>query len=142
MAEEYSIRRLLWAAPLTAVSAGLIDLLIYVTAKALGQQFLIAGGEPVQAAVPMPPVWIVVAVLAASSGAAIIFAFLLKVTHTPLPPFLSISAAALLVSFGGPFSLTGATSLATKLLLGGMNIVAGVVIVGGLIFFTREKPNI
>ncbi len=88
---------------------------------------------------PMMPVFLAIPVV--TFGAILVFAFLLKFTHVPLPPFLSISAAALLVSFGGPFSLPGNTPLSTKLLLCAMFTVSGLVIVAGLLLFTSVRKN-
>ena len=139
MSEKYSIRRLVWAGPLTAAAALLVNLVFYAATKALGESYLMTLGGPSKPAIPMPVLSIVIATLAGAVGAILIFAFLLKISHVPLPPFLSISVAALLVSFGGPISLSSATTLQTKLLLCCMHILSAVVIVGGLILLCREK---
>jgi Family of unknown function (DUF6069) len=136
--ENFSPRRLLWAGPLTTGLAVLANLLFYAVSKTLGAQYRMTFGGPSKPAIPLPVLSIVLATLVAAIGAVLIFALLLKITHIPLPPFLSIAAAALLVSFGGPLSLTGDTSLATKLLLSSMHLISAIVIVGGLLLFTRE----
>jgi len=137
--EKFSARRLLWAGPFTAGLAILANLLFYAVTKALGAQYRMTLGGPSKPAIPLPVLAIILATLVAAFGAMLVFALLLKITHVPLPPFLSISAAALLVSFGGPLSLTGETGLATKLLLSSMHLISAIVIVGGMIFFSRER---
>jgi hypothetical protein len=139
MPEKFSIRRLLWTGPLTILLALLVNLLFFTVTRALGERYMMTLDGPIKPAVPMPVLSIIIATVVAAGGAILTFALLLKITHVPLPPFLSISAAALLVSFGGPFSLAGGTSLLTKLLLGVMHVLTCLVVVGGLILFTREK---
>jgi hypothetical protein len=139
MPENFSLRRLLWAGPLIILLANLVDLLFYAGTRLLGERYLITINGPTRPAVPMPVLSIVLAASVAVMGASLIFAGLLKVTHVPLPPFLSISAAALLVSFGGPFSLAGVTTLMTKLLLCTMIVLTAVTVVGGLVFLARRK---
>jgi len=139
MPDKFSLRRLLWASPLTIALALLVNLLFFFATRALGEQYLMTLYGPSKPAIPMPAVSVVIATLIAAVGATLTFALLLKITHVPLPPFLSISAAALLVSFGGPFSLSGGTSLRTRLLLCSLHILTGLVVVGSLIFFSREK---
>ncbi len=133
---HYSIRRLVWAGPLVAALAALADLAFYGTVRLARGEFLISPpGRPLQ---PLPLASVVVTPLVATLGAVLVFAFLIRVSHVPMPPFLSIATAALLVSFGGPFSLTTETSLGTKLLLCAMNLLTGIVVVAGLIGFTRR----
>jgi hypothetical protein len=139
MPDTFSLRRLLWAGPLTVVVANLANLLFYAGTRALGQQYLMTIAGPSKPAVAMPVLSVVLATSVAAAGACLVFAGLLKVSHVPLPPFLSISVAALLVSFGGPFSLAGATTVTTKLLLCGLHLISAVTIVGGLVFLTRRK---
>jgi hypothetical protein len=139
MPEPFSLRRLLWAGPLITLLANLVNLLFYAGTRALGEDYLITLAGPSKPAVPMPVLSILVATSVAAAGACLIFAGLLKVSHVPLPPFLSISVAALLVSFGGPFSLAGVTTSTTKLLLCSIHLISAIVIVGGLILLTRRK---
>ncbi len=139
MTEKLSIRRLLWAGPLTAIIAGAVNLLFYLLTRLAGEKYMVSLARPSAPLEPLPILSILVPTLASALGATLVLAVLFRVTHVPLPPFLSICAAALIVSFGGPFSLTGGTSLATKLLLCVMNILAAVSIVGGLLFFTYKR---
>ena len=139
MPETFFPRRLLWAGPLTIVLANLVNLIFYAGTRALGERYLITIAGPTKPAVPMPVLSIVVATSVAAGCASLIFAGLLKITHVPLPPFLSISVAALLVSFGGPYSLGGATPLTTKLLLCTMHLISAITIVTALILLTRRR---
>ncbi len=141
LASQFSLRRLIWAGPLAAGLATIANLFFYSITKSAGEQYLISLSGPSKPLEPLPVVSILLSTLVSAVGATLILAVLLKITHVPLPPFLSISTAALLVSFGGPFSLEGGTSLVTKLLLSTMNIIAGVIIVGGLLYFSRKKSK-
>ena len=134
----FSLRRLLWAGPLSALLAVAANLLFYAASRAAGQAYLVTLGGPAQPAGPLPVLSIVLVTLAASAGASLLLAFLIQVSRAPLPPFLSISAMAMLVSFGGPFSLSEGTQTVTKLLLSCMHLIAGLVIVGGLLLFSRR----
>lgn len=136
---HFSAHRLWWAGPLVTALAVGIDLLFFFIGRALGERYFVTLGGPGQPAGLMPVSFIVVPTIAVSAGANLFFAFLLKYSRAPLPPFLSVSAAALVLSFGAPFSLTGDTHLSTKLLLTGMQILTAVVIVGGILSFTRKK---
>jgi hypothetical protein len=136
---QYSIRRLFWAGPLTGVLATLANLFFYLITELAGERYLVSLGGPSKPVEALPVVSILFATFVAALGATLVLAILLKITHIPLPPFLSISAATLIVSFGGPFSLGGATSLGTKFLLSTMNVIAGAIIVGGLLFFARQR---
>lgn len=136
---QFSIRRLLWAGPLVTALAVGIDLLFFFITRALGERYFVTLGGPEQPAGLMPVSFIIVPTIAVAAAASLFFAFLLKISRAPLPPFLSVSVAALILSFGAPFSLTGDTHLSTKLLLTGMQIVTAGVIVGGILGFTRRR---
>ncbi len=139
MPRHFLLRRLLWAGPLTCGLALASALLFYSATRAGGYTYPIALPGASNTLVPMPMTPVFIAVPVVTLGAVLVFAFLLKVTHVPLPPFLSISAAALLVSFGGPFSLPGDTPLSTKLLLCAMFAITGAVIVAGLLLLTSVR---
>ncbi len=134
---RYSARRLLWAGPLIIGTAVLTNLLFFYLTKRVGAQYLIS--PPAHPLAPLPLVSILFPTLVASAGGVVIFGLLIKVSHVPLPPFLSVAAASLLVSFGGPFSLSPLTSLTTKLLLSAMNVLTALVTVGGLLVLARRK---
>ncbi len=141
MSHPFLIRRLLWAGPLTGGLAVASALLFYAVTRSAWNDYPIALPGTTKALTPMPMMPVFLAIPVVTFGAILVFAFLLKFTHVPLPPFLSISAAALLVSFGGPFSLPGNTPLSTKLLLCAMFTVSGLVIVAGLLLFTSVRKN-
>jgi hypothetical protein len=136
---QFSIRRLLWAGPLVTALAVGADLLFFFITRSLGERYFVTLGGPGQPAGLMPVSFIVAPTIAVAVGASVLFAFLLKISRAPLPPFLSISAMALLISFGAPLSLTGGTQLSTKLLLGVMQILTAGVIVVGILVFTRKR---
>ena|GEM_PF-4190198 len=139
---QFSIRRLLWAGPLVTTLAVGANLLFFFITRALGERYFVTLGGPGQPAGLMPVSFIVVPTIVVAAGASLLFAFLLKISRAPLPPFLSVSAMALIVSFGAPFSLTGDTHLSTKLLLAGMQILTALVIVGGITGLTRRKREV
>jgi hypothetical protein len=136
---QFSIRRLLWVGPLVMVLASAATLLFYFITRAFGERYFAALGGPGQPAGLLPVSFIVIPTAVAAAGASLLFAFLLKISRAPLPPFLSISAMALLISFGGPLSLAGTTPLSTKLLLAVMQFLSAVVIVAGILGFTRKR---
>jgi len=114
-------------------------LCFYWITRGLGERYYLTLGGPSRPAGLMPLSLIVIPTACAAIGATGLFALLLRFSRAPLPPFLSIAAMALLVSFGAPLSLTGDTTLTTKLLLAAMQILACLVIVLGLLVFTRTK---
>ena len=136
---QFSLRRLVWAGPLVIALAVAANLLFYSISQVFGERYIAALGGPGQPAVPMPVAFIVIPTVGAEAGEILLFALLVKFSRAPLPPFLSVSAMALLISFGAPFSLTGTATLATKLLLAGMQLLTGVVIVIGILIFTRRR---
>jgi hypothetical protein len=139
MAGQFSIRRLIWAGPLTGILATIANMAFYLITRSAGEKYLISLAGPSNPIDPLPVISILLATFVSALGATIVLAVLVKISHVPLPPFLSISIAALVVSFGGPFSLTRGTHLTTKLLLSTMNIIAAVIIVGGLLYFTYQR---
>ena len=139
----YSIRRLCWAGPAATLSAILLDVLYYGVTKALGEQYLIpvtANGSQLN---PLPAATIVVTILVAGLVATVFFGLLISFARKPATVFLSVAITALIVSFGGPFSLPAA-SIHTKLLLSGMHGIAALIITAGIPLFSRNKniiPN-
>ena len=138
---QFSIQRLIWAGPLVTVLAVGETLLFYLITRALGEHYFITLGGPGQPVGLMPVSFIVIPTIALAAGASLLFAFLLKISRAPLPPFLSISAMALAISFGGPLSLSATTPLSTKLLLAGMQVLTAGVIVGGILGLTRKRRS-
>jgi hypothetical protein len=136
---HFSIRRLWWAGPLVTLLALAAELFFYWITQVLGERYFLTLGGPSHPAGLMPVSLIVIPTAVVSLGASLLFALLLRFSRTPLPPFLSIAAMALLVSFGAPFSLTGETTLTTKLLLVAMQILGSLVIVLGLLILARTS---
>ncbi len=136
----YSLRRLLWAAPLTSGLAAIVNLLYYELTRAMGEPYVVPINSSGTVFEPMPVIMVFLFTLVGAIGAILLFTILVKLAKHPLPPFLSISATALLVSFGGPFSLPAVT-LGTRILLSGMHILAAVVTVGGLLYFCHKVKN-
>jgi hypothetical protein len=135
---KFSLRRLLWAGPLAAGLGIAANLLYYAMTRALGEPYVMPLNGSGSVTGPMPVSMVVVTTLVGAIGALLLFALLVKITKVPLPPFLSISVTALLVSFGGPFGLPTVT-LGMRLLLSGMHILAALIIVGGILYFSRER---
>jgi hypothetical protein len=104
-----------------------LNLLVYVSARALGVDF-VARFDPDAAAAPLPFVMPVAATLIASLVASFVASGLRKWSKRPASVFALISALFLLVSVGGPLTL-GAASHATKAALVTMHVIAALCIV-------------
>ena len=115
----YSLRRLLWGGPIATVAAILAALLYYGVTKALGEQYLLPLDENNSYLGPMPVLMPVVAILIPGLLATVFFGLLIRFSRKPATVFLSVSVAALILSFGGPFNLPAAP-MQTKILLSGM----------------------
>jgi hypothetical protein len=133
----YSIRRLLWAGPVATLSAISADVVFYIATKALGEQYLLPLDGRISASGPMPVVTPVVTILIPGLLATIFFGLLLRFSKKPATVFLSVSITALLLSFGGPFSLPAAT-MQTKILLTGMQVLAAGIISGGILLMSHK----
>jgi H+/Cl- antiporter ClcA len=127
---------------LITCAATAANLMIFGIAHLLGEKFIIPISENSSVKEPMPIILFVIATIISSVLAVIFFAFLEKFSaKSVMPPFLSVSITALIVSLGGPFSIPE-TGLQTKLILVSMHFVAFIIIVGGLVGFHRNKfPN-
>ena len=136
----FSIRRLLWAGPLVTLLAVLKNLLFYAVTKAFGQQYIMPLVGSSSNLGPMPILMPVVVTLVPGLLATIFFGLLIRFSRSPVIVFLSVCVAALILSFGGPFYLPAAT-LATKLLLCSMNLIAGVIITVGILVLSLEKTR-
>jgi hypothetical protein len=137
----FSIRRLLWGGPVATVLAILATWLYYGVTKALGEQYLVPldGGSSYLG--PMPVLMPVITTLVPGLVASIFFGLLIRFSRNPATVFLSVSLAALLLSFGGPYYLPG-VSLQIKILLSGMHVVAAVVITGGILLFCHKDVKV
>ena len=136
----YSLRRLIWGGPVSTLAAILANLAYTSVSQALGERYLLpteAGGlEFTRMPVFMPALL----TLAAGVLATFLFGLLIRFARRPGIVFLSVGCAALLLSLGGPFNLPAAT-LQTKLLLGGMHVLAAVFITGGIMLTSRKGAN-
>jgi len=136
----YSLRRLLWVGPVATVAAILVNLSYYGVTKAFGEQYLIPLDRGSSHLGPMPVLMPVVAILIPGLLATVFFGLLIRFTRRPATVFLSVSVAALILSFGGPFDLP-AGSMQTKILLGGMHVLAAAVISVGLLLMSHKDAR-
>ncbi len=134
---SYSLRRLLWGGPAATVVAILLVLLYYAITKSLGEQYLMPLDGNSAHVGPMPFLMPVVTILVPGLLATVFFGLLIRFTRKPATVFLSVSLAALILSFGGPFNLPAA-SLQTRLLLSGMQVIAAGGISGGILLFSHQ----
>ncbi len=137
----YSLRRLSWAGPAATVAAILVNALYYTATKALGEQYLLPLDENGARLGPLPTTTFGVAILVAGLVATVFFGLLLRFARKPGTVFLSVAVTALILSFGGPFSLPAAT-LRTKILLSGMNIITAVIITSGILLLSKKNSKI
>jgi hypothetical protein len=137
----FSIRRLLWGGPVATVLAILATWLYYGATKALGEQYLIPLDGGSSYLTPMPVLMLVITTLLPGLVASIFFGLLIRFSRKPATVFLSVSLAALLLSFGGPFYLPE-ISLQTKILLSGMHVVAAVVITVGILLMCHKNVKV
>jgi 4-amino-4-deoxy-L-arabinose transferase-like glycosyltransferase len=137
----FSIRRLLWGGPVVTVLAALVVWLYFSVTKSFGEPYLLplAGGSASFS--PMPVLTPVITTLIPGLVASIFFGLLIRFSHQPATVFLSVSLAALLLSFGGPYYLPG-VSLSTKIHLGVMHILAATVIAGGLLLICHKDAKV
>jgi hypothetical protein len=116
----YSLRRLMWGGPVSTAAAILANLAYYGVTHALGEYYLLP--------------------LVAGGLATLLFGLLIRFARRPETVFLSLGCAALLLSLGGPFNLPAVT-LQTKFLLGGMHILAAMLISGGILLMSHKGAN-
>jgi hypothetical protein len=133
----YSLRRLLWGGPIATVAAILAILLYYGVTKALGEHYLMPLDASSSHPGPMPVLMPVIATLIPGLLASVFFGLLIRFSRKPATVFLSVSVAALILSFGGPFNLPAAP-MQTKILLSGMQIFAAGVITGGILLLSHK----
>jgi hypothetical protein len=137
----YSLRRLFWAGPVATLAAILADVLYYTLTKSFGEQYLIPVDGSSSQVGPMPVLVPILAVLIAGLLASGFFGLLLRFSRQPATVFLSVSIAALILSFGGPFNLPVAT-MQTKILLSGMQLIAGGFIAGGILLMSHTNTKV
>jgi len=137
----YSLRRLFWAGPIATITALVANLVYYAATKALGEQYLMPLNGTGSRLGPMPFMMPVIAILFIGMAATIFFGLLIRFARKPAIVFLSVAITALILSFGGSFSLPAAM-LQTKILMSGMNIIAAVFITGGLLLLSRKSAKV
>jgi hypothetical protein len=132
----YSLRRLLWGGAVATAAAILVDLLYYIATKAFGEQYILPLDGNNSHLGQMPVSMLVVTILIPGFLATVFFGLLIRFSRRPATVFLSVSTAALILSFGGPFYLPG-VSLQTKILLSGMHAIAAAVISSGILLISH-----
>jgi hypothetical protein len=137
----YCLRRLVWAGPVATLAAVLAALVYYGVTKALGEQYLLPLAGSASHFSPMPVSMPVIAVLVPGLLAAAFFGFLLRFARKPATVFLSVAITALILSLGGPSYLPGA-AMHTKILLGGMHILAAALITGGILILSHKNTQV
>ncbi len=134
----YTIPRLVLAGPLaTGVAIG-ANLLYLAVTRALGEAYLLPLDANGSRLVPMPAQLPVIGVLFAGLLASLFFGLLIRYSRHPVTVFVSVAVTALILSFGGSFGVPEA-SLQTKLYMSGMNVLTAVIVVGGILLFSRER---
>lgn len=129
----------IWFGLLISILSVIANLLFFALTKALGEQYIIPLTDPPVAEGPMSVTMVILATFFSAMLATGLYAILARIApNATMPPFLSITGTALLVSFGGPMELPG-TFIRTKLFLSIMHVIAAVFIIGGFIIFHRLK---
>jgi hypothetical protein len=134
----FSIRRLLWGGPVVTMLAALAVWLYFSITKSFGAPYLLPLAGSSSSFSPMPALTPVMTTLIPGLVASIFFGLLIRFSHQPATVFLSVSLAALLLSFGGPYYLPG-VSLSTKIHLGLMHILAAAILCGGILLVSRKN---
>jgi hypothetical protein len=87
----------------------------------------------------MSVVMIILVTLISAILATGLYGLLSKIApNATMPPFLSITGTAFLVSFGGPMELPD-TLMQTKILLSVMHIITAIFIIGGFYIFHKKS---
>lgn len=136
--ERISFSRLLWVGPLAAVIAAVANLIVFVIAQnLLGITLMGPAGPGSTEMVPMPAIAVVIMSVIPAIGATTLLAVLGKFLARPTRVFWIISLIFLLLSFVTPLGLP--VSVAVKVTLELMHVVAAVAIVGVLTTLGRER---
>ncbi len=135
---RYTLRRSIWAGLFATMIAVVANLLYYWITKGSGEAYLVPLDANGTQLVPMPAALPVIGALFIGLLATIFFWLLIRRVRKPVTVFVSVGITALILSFGGPFGMPG-TDLKTKILLSGMNVLTGVIVVGGILLFGRVK---
>ena len=136
----YSLRRLIWAGPVATITAIGANLLYFAATQASGEKYLMPLDGMGSHLAPMPVTLPVTVILFIGLAATFFFGLLIRFARKPGTVFLSVAITALILSFGGSFSLPSAP-LQTKILLSGMNVIAAGIIAGGIPWLSRNKDD-
>lgn len=129
---------IIWFGIFISIITILTNLIFFAVTKALGEQYPIPLTETANATSPLSVAMIIQATLISVLLATGLFSLLTRIApNAVLPPFLSITITAFIVSFGGPMELPN-TLIKTKILLSVMHIITAVIIIGGYYIF-HEK---
>ncbi len=135
---HYTLLRLFWAGPLATVIAIVANFIYFLVTKAAGEAYMLPLDANGAQLTPMPAAMPVLGALFTGVLATLFFGLLVRYAQKPVTVFVSVAITALILSFGGPFGIPGA-ALQTKLLLCGMNFLTALTLVGGILFFGRER---
>jgi len=131
--------KIVWFGIFISIISIIANLIFFAFSKALGEQYLIPLTESPTITSPMSVVMVILATLLSALLATVLYSLLTKIVpNATLPPFLSITGTAFLVSFGGPMELPG-TLMQTKILLSLMHIITAFIIIGGFYIFHRNS---
>jgi hypothetical protein len=135
----FSLQRLAWAGPLVTLAAAIVNLVFFFISSILGGRYLLPANEAGTQLISMPAWLPILPTVAVGLAASLLFGLLIRFARRPVTAFLSVAAAALLVSFGAPAGLPPGTPLSTRLLLGAMNLLAALVLVPGILALSRNR---
>ncbi len=131
--------KIIWFGFFISIIAILANLIFFAFTKALGEQYSIPLTESPTDKSPLSVGMLILITFLSALLATGLYSLLAKIApKATLPPFLSITTTALLVSFGGPMELPG-TIMQTKILLSVMHIITGITIIGGFYFYHKNS---
>jgi hypothetical protein len=134
----YSIPKLVLAGPCSTGIAVGANLVYFFLTRSLGETYLLPLDANASQLAPMPALMPVIGAIFAGLLASLFFGLLICYSRHPVTVFLSVAVTALILSFGGSFGVPGAV-LPTKLYMSGMNILTALIVVGGILIFSRER---
>jgi len=136
--QKFIPNKIIWFGVFISIISIMANLIFFAFTKALGEKYLIPLTESPVVTSPMSIVMVILATLISAILATGLYSLLLKVSpNATLPPFLSITGTAFLVSFGGPMELPD-TLMQTKILLSVMHIITAIIIIGGFYLFHKN----
>ncbi|MFH2038613.1 MAG: DUF6069 family protein [Chloroflexota bacterium] len=139
--QNYIPSKIIWVGILISIISILANLIFFALTKAFGEQYIIPLTDVASITGPMPVVMVILVTFLSSLLATALYGFLNIITpNAILPPFLSITGTAFLVSFGGPMELPE-TVMQTKILLCMMHIIAALIIIGGFYIYHLHLQN-